>query len=73
MSGEDRREPDAAMLSALTSAVVARYGDRLTPEQVTQVEDDLRQLLAAARTLRAYKLTNADEPDFVFRAYRGEA
>lgn len=44
----------------------ARFGDRLTPEQFEQVKKDLEANVQAAERLRAVKLKNEDEPDFVF-------
>ena len=46
----------------------ARFGDRLTPEQFEQVRKDLEANVQAAERLRAVKLKNEDEPDFVFSA-----
>jgi DNA primase len=44
----------------------ARFGDRLTPEQFELVKKDLEANIQAAERLRAVKLKNEDEPDFVF-------
>lgn len=44
----------------------ARFGDRLTAEQFEQVKKDLEANVQAAERLRAVKLRNEDEPDFVF-------
>jgi hypothetical protein len=44
----------------------ARFGERLTPEQFEQVKKDLEANIQAAERLRAVKLKNEDEPDFVF-------
>jgi hypothetical protein len=46
----------------------ARFGDQLTPEQFEQVKKDLEANIQAAERLRAIKLKNEDEPDFVFSA-----
>ena len=46
----------------------ARFGDKLTPEQLTQVKRELEGNVRTADRLRAVKLQNADEPDFVFAA-----
>ena len=45
-----------------------RFGDRLSPEQFEQVKKDLQSNIQAAERLRAVKLKNEDEPDFVFSA-----
>ena len=46
----------------------ARFGDKLTAEQLASVKRDLEGNVRTAERLRAVKLLNADEPDFVFRA-----
>ena len=62
-----------AVAAVLGDAVLARYGERLDEAAVEKVRGEIAELVKAAETLRAYRLTNADEPDFVFRAYRREA
>ncbi|HEY0322311.1 MAG TPA: hypothetical protein VGC66_15230 [Pyrinomonadaceae bacterium] len=44
----------------------ARFGNQLTTEQFEQVKKDLEANVQAAERLRAVKLQNEDEPDFVF-------
>lgn len=73
MSEQTGQGPDTAVVEALLGGVTARYGDRLSPEDRTNVMEDMHQLVTAIQTLRAYRLTNADEPDFVFRPYRRES
>ncbi len=46
----------------------ARFGAKLTPEQLASVKQDLEGNVRTAERLRAVKLLNADEPDFVFSA-----
>jgi hypothetical protein len=46
----------------------ARFGEQLTPDEMTRVRRDLEGNVRAAERLRAHKLANADEPDFVFEA-----
>jgi hypothetical protein len=46
----------------------ARFGERLSAEQFESVKRDLEGNVRAADALRAYKLQNSDEPDFVFGA-----
>lgn len=45
-----------------------RFGERLTPEQLTQLEKDFASYLRSSERLRATKLQNGDEPDFMFSA-----
>lgn len=56
--------PEARLLA---DVLRTRHPDRLTPEQWASVTSDLDGDLALGRRLRAVKLANADEPDFVFR------
>jgi hypothetical protein len=46
----------------------ARFGEKLSAEQFEAVKRDLEGNVRAADALRAYKLENSDEPDFVFGA-----
>jgi hypothetical protein len=46
----------------------ARFGQQVTPEQFEQIKKDLEGNARVADRLRAVKLKNADEPDFVFSA-----
>ena len=46
----------------------ARFGERLSAEQFDAVKRDLEGNVRASDALRAYKLQNSDEPDFVFGA-----
>jgi hypothetical protein len=45
-----------------------RFGASLTPEQLEAVKRDLEGNVRTAERLRASKLKNSDEPDFVFEA-----
>ena len=45
-----------------------RFGDKLDAEQLTRLKRDMEGNVRTAERLRAYKLQNADEPDFVFSA-----
>jgi hypothetical protein len=56
------------LAEAYTEVARARFNDRLTPEQFEQVKKDLEANLQAAERLRAVKLRNEDEPDFIFSA-----
>ncbi len=53
---------------ALAGVIQRRYGERLTKEQMDAITRDFDGDLKATKRLREVKLTNADEPDFVFKA-----
>lgn len=57
---------------ALVESLSVTYPGRLDPEQTEQVRRALSHLLDLGAKLKAYPLTNADEPDPIFRAYRRE-
>lgn len=65
-----RQQPPKPSPAALAYAEVARarFGDKLTPEELERVTRDLEGNVRAAERLRTLKLKNADEPDFVFSA-----
>ena len=53
---------------AYGEVAAARFGDKLTPEQLARVKRNLEGNIRNAERLRAVKLQNGDEPDFVFIA-----
>ena len=56
------------LAEAYTEAARLRFGQHLSAEQLEAVKRDLEGNVRTADRLRAYKLKNADEPDFVFGA-----
>jgi predicted pyridoxine 5'-phosphate oxidase superfamily flavin-nucleotide-binding protein len=46
----------------------ARFGEHISAEQLEAVKRDLEGNVRTAERLRAFKLQNSDEPDFVFSA-----
>jgi len=62
--------PPAPSPLALAYFEVARqrFGTSLTPEQLEAVKRDLEGNVRTAERLRASRLKNSDEPDFVFEA-----
>jgi hypothetical protein len=67
-------DDDAVRLEAETmlALVRERYGSRLDAEQCAGVRTAIEGIVRASRTLRAARLTNADEPAQPFAAYRAE-
>jgi hypothetical protein len=53
---------------ALSEVVHIRYGKYLAPEQLEDVKKDIESGLRASERLRAHRLKNSDEPDFIFSA-----
>ena len=56
------------LAEAYAEVVRVRFGDQITPEQLTQLKKDMDGNVRSADRLRAYKLQNSDEPDFIFNA-----
>ncbi|MGH9942292.1 MAG: hypothetical protein ACRD9R_08040 [Pyrinomonadaceae bacterium] len=54
--------------SAYAEVARARFGDKLSAEELNRVKRDLEGNVRTADRLRAVKLRNADEPDFIFYA-----
>ncbi len=58
--------------SILLELVKKRYGNRLTDEQIAEVEKQLKKNLETAESLRSVELENGDEPYNIFKPYRRE-
>jgi hypothetical protein len=61
-----------AEVETLLALVRARYGSRLSEEQLAGVRTSIEAIVQASHALRAVRLTNADEPAQPFAAYRAE-
>ena len=56
------------LAEAYAEAARIRFGEKLTPEQLEQIRKDMDGNVRSAERLRAVKLKNGDEPDFIFSA-----
>lgn len=56
---------------ALLQLIADEYGDVLTDEQLSRLEDDVASNRESAQTLRAFELANGDDMATTFKAYRG--
>lgn len=56
------------LVEAYEGVARARFGGNLSPEEFSGVKTGIEDNLRTAERLRAFKLQNADEPDFVFGA-----
>lgn len=66
------QQPEPSPLAkTLAEAIRLRYGDRLTSDDLKTITAGIEQRLQGLDRLARVALTNADEPDFVFSAYRG--
>ncbi len=73
MSDQSEAGARDAVVDGLASALVARYPGRFSDDQVEQIRLQIRQLVEAGERLRAFHLTNSDEPEPIFHATSGEA
>jgi len=62
----------SALAKALAEGIRLRYGDRLTADDMRTITRSIDGQLRGAERLYQAALTNADEPDFVYRVYRGD-
>lgn len=65
---QQQPQQPSPIAEAYAAVARARFGDKLNPEQMEQVRKDLEGNVRTADRLRAVKLKNSDEPDFVFGA-----
>ena len=63
-----QQQPPSPLALAYTEVARLRFGEKLSEEELTRLRRDIVGNLRAADALRAVKLRNADEPDFVFSA-----
>jgi len=56
------------LAEAYVEAARLRFGEHLKPEQMEQLKKDMEGNIRAADRLRAVKLKNGYEPDFIFNA-----
>jgi hypothetical protein len=67
-AGQQQPTKPSPVAVAYAEVARVRFGERLSAEQSEAVRRDLEGNVRAADALRAYKLQNSDEPDFVFGA-----
>ena len=65
------KESNDKELESLYNIIRDRFGNRLTLDELEQVKKDLQTISEAAKTLRAVKLSNGDQPFFIFKPYKG--
>ncbi len=65
---ETAAQESSPVAAAYLEVARARFGDKLSPEQLEQLRKELDGYVRNSERLRAVKLQNGDEPDFVFSA-----
>lgn len=61
---------DEQQIAGLLAAVEAEFGTRLDEEGRENVRRQVERIVANSRALSAFPLTNGQEPDSVFAAWR---
>ncbi len=61
----------SAQVDARFAMIEERMRQPLTQAQTDEVKQRIGRSIALGETLRAYPLTNADEPEIAFVPYRG--
>ena len=72
MVDDTNKSRHGVLAGLLADSVSQRYPGRFEAEQVEALRQAIEPIVETIATLRKYRLTNADEPDPVFRAYRGD-
>lgn len=62
------QQKPSPVAEAYAEVARTRFGEYTTPEQLEQIKKDIDGNVRSAERLRAAKLKNSDEPDFVFSA-----
>ena len=63
-------DPPGKLAQALTCAIKAQYGARLSAKDLKTIASQIQTGLERVDRLRKVELANGDEPDFVFSAVR---
>lgn len=72
MADDPSVSPGDALTRSLAESVSLRYPGRLDAEQIEAIRRAVAPVVNQLTALRQYRLTNADEPNPIFRAFRGE-
>ena len=67
-SPQQQPQPPSPLALAYVEVARLRFGEHLSEEDITRLRRDIAANLRSADALRAVKLKNSDEPDFVFSA-----
>lgn len=62
------QQKPSPLAEAYAEVARVRFGEKLTPEQLEQIKKDMEGNLRSSDRLRAVRLKNGDEPDFIFSA-----
>jgi hypothetical protein len=63
---QESTSPFTAQADALAQVIQLRYGQFLTEGDMPEIKRGIERMLRNAETIGKIKITNADEPDFMF-------
>ena len=64
--------PVPDQVNALAQVVQTRFGEYLKPGDLDDIKRVIERNLRYAEAISKIKITNSDEPDFMFHPYEGE-
>ncbi|HVF57593.1 MAG TPA: hypothetical protein VM934_15665 [Pyrinomonadaceae bacterium] len=67
-AASQQQQKPSPLATAYAEVARVRFGEQTTAEELERVARDLEGNVRTAERLRAFKLQNSDEPDFVFAA-----
>lgn len=63
-----QQNPPSPVAEAYAEVGRLRFGEKLSADELARMKRDIESNVRTAERLRAFKLQNADEPDFIFIA-----
>jgi hypothetical protein len=66
---QEPASPFAGQVDELAQVVNLRYGKYLTEGDMPEIKRGIERMLRNAETISKIKITNADEPDFMFHPF----
>src|ERR1700683_9257 len=67
--GQEPASPFAGQVDALAELVNLRYGKYLIDGDMPEIKRGIERMLRNAETIGKGKITNSDEPDFIFHPF----
>ncbi|HEY2014777.1 MAG TPA: hypothetical protein VGH38_14815 [Bryobacteraceae bacterium] len=68
---QETPSPFAGQVDALAELVKLRYGKYLAEGDMPEIKRGIERMLRNAETLSKIKISNGDEPDFMFHPFDG--
>jgi hypothetical protein len=68
---QESPSPLAGQVDAVAELIKLRYGKYLAADDMPEIKRGIERMLRNAETLAKIKITNSDEPDFMFHPFDG--